>query len=74
MSSELIEIITIIASLIIIWLLFTWFLKVFQASMKTALTIAIILVCLQIFLGIRYQQVWQELNKLVQGIIMKFIN
>ena len=74
MSIELIQVITIIAGLIIIWLLLTWFLKIFQTSIKTALTIVIILVCLQMFFGIRYQQVWQESNKLMQEFLIKLIN
>ena len=69
-----IELITVIAGVIITWLIFTWFIKVFQASLKTALTIAIILFFLQMFFGIRYQEIWQELSKLVQDLLMKFIN
>ncbi len=69
----LIELITIIAGVIIAWLVFTWFLKVFKASIKTALTIAIVLFCLQMFFGIRYQQIWQEFSNLVQGLLMKLI-
>ena len=69
----LIELITIIAGVIIAWLLFTWFIKVFNASIKTALTIAIVLFCLQMFFGIRYQQIWQEFSNLVQGLLMKLI-
>ncbi len=66
-----IQLITIIAGLIITWLIFTWFIKVFQASLKTALTIAIVLFCLQMFFGIRYQQIWQEFSKLVQELLTK---
>ncbi len=69
-----IELITVIAGVIITWLIFTWFIKVFQASFKTALTIAIILFFLQMFFGIRYQEIWQELSKLVQDLLIKFIN
>ena len=68
MSSELI---TVIAGVIITWLIFTWFIKVFQASLKTALTIAIVLFCLQMFFGIRYQQIWQEFSKLVEELLTK---
>jgi len=66
-----IELITIIAGVIITWLIFTWFIKVFQASLKTALTIAIVLFCLQMFFGIRYQQIWQEFSKLVEELLTK---
>ena len=69
-----IEIIAVIAGVVITWLIFTWFLKIFRASLKTALTIAIILFCLQMFFGIRYQEVWQEFSKLVQELLMKLLN
>lgn len=69
-----IELITIIAGVLITWLLFTWFIKIFQTSIKTALTIALILFCLQIFFGIRSQQVWQELRQLFQELLMRITN
>lgn len=69
-----IELITIIAGVIITWLLFTWFIKIFQTSIKTALTIALILFCLQMFFGIRSQQVWQELRQLFQELLIRFTN
>ena len=65
-----IELIAVIAGVIIIWLIFTWFIKVFQASFKTALTIGLILLCLQMFFGIRYQQVWQEFSSFVQELLI----
>ena len=67
-----VELIAIIAGVIITWLLFTWFIKVFQTSVKTALTIAFILLCLQMFFGIRSQQVWQELRTFVQELLIRF--
>ncbi len=73
MPIELVQVITIIAGVIITWLLFSWFLKVIQTSIKTALTIGLILFCLQIFLGIKYQQVWQELSKLVPELLTRLI-
>lgn len=69
-----IELIAIIAGVIITWLMFTWFIKVFQTSIKTALTIAFILLCLQMFFGIRSQQVWQELRTLLQELLMRLLN
>lgn len=69
-----IELITVIAGVVITWLMFTWFVKVFQASIKTALIIAVILFCLQMFFGIRSQQVWQELNTLVRELLVRFLN
>ena len=69
-----VELIAIIAGVIITWLLFTWFIKVFQTSIKTALTIAFILLCLQMFFGIRSEQVWQELRTLLQELLMRLLN
>lgn len=69
-----IELIAVIAGVVITWLMFTWFIKVFQTSIKTALTIAFILFCLQMFFGIRSQQVWQELKTLIQELLVRFLN
>lgn len=50
-----------IATIIIAWLLFAWLIRVFKVSLTTGLTIAAILLVLQIGFGIESQQVWQEL-------------
>ena len=68
-----IQLVAAIAGLIITWLIFTWFIKVFKASLKTAVTIALILFCLQVFFGIKSQQIWQEFIKLTQELLSRFL-
>ena len=63
------EIIALAVGMIVVWLIFTWVIKVLKASVSTALAIAIIFLLLHIFLGIDYQQVWQELNRVFEKIL-----
>ncbi len=65
-----VELIAIAAGIIITWLLFTGIIKILKTSVTTALTIAVILLLIQVLFGIRYQQVWQELNQLVQDFLV----
>lgn len=58
------EIIIPIAAVIILWLLFTWLIKVFKASIKTLLMIVVVLVLLQIAFGINSEQIVQEIIKI----------
>jgi hypothetical protein len=59
-----VELIIVIASVVITWLIFTWLIKVLKASLSTAITIAAILLILQLVFGIQYQTIWQEVIKL----------
>ena len=56
-----VNLIVIIAAIVVAWLIFTWLIKILKASITTALTIAVIALTLQIFLGIGFEEVWQEL-------------
>ena len=60
------EIIAIAVGLVITWLIFAWVIKVLKASISTALMIMLILLMLQIFLGITYQEIWQDFNQFVR--------
>jgi heme A synthase len=60
-----IEIIISIAAVIILWLLFTWSIKVFQATIKTLLVILAIFFLVQIVFGIDSQQIIQEVIRIV---------
>ena len=62
------DFIVIIAAILIAWLIFTWSIKVLKASISTALSIAIIALILQIFLGIGWEEVWQQLVQFSQTI------
>ena len=62
------EIIIPIAAIIILFLLFTWSIKVFKASIKTLLIIAAIFILLQIAFGINSEQIVQEIIRMVKHI------
>ena len=63
-----VDLIVIIAAFVVAWLIFTWLLKVLKASISTALSIAIIALILQIFLGIGFEEVWQKLIQFSQTV------
>ena len=60
------EIIAIAVGIVLVWLIFTWLIKVFQASVSAILSITIVLLILRIFFGIQHQQIWQELTQIWQ--------
>ena len=62
------EIIIPIAAVIILFLLFTWSIKVFKASIKTLLIVAAIFLLLQIAFGINSEQIVQEIIRMVKHI------
>ncbi|MBE9228420.1 hypothetical protein IQ264_23650 [Phormidium sp. LEGE 05292] len=61
-----IELIVLIAALIVTFLVFTWLIKVVKATIQTALTIALLVLILQIVFGIGPNQVWQKIIELPQ--------
>lgn len=61
-----IELIVLIAALIVTFLVFTWLIKVAKATIQTALTIALLVLILQIVFGIGPNQVWQKIIELPQ--------
>jgi Mn2+/Fe2+ NRAMP family transporter len=63
-----VEIIIPIAAVIILWLLFTWSIKVFKASIKTLLIILAIFFLVQIFFDIDSQQIIQEVIRMINYI------
>ena len=60
------DLIIAIAAVIIMWLVFSWSIQVLKVSIKTALTVAAIILALQIFFGIRSEQIWQGANKIIE--------
>jgi predicted PurR-regulated permease PerM len=66
------ELITLIAALIVSWLVFTWLLKVVKASIKTALTIAVLVLILQFVFGIHIEQIVQQILQLPEIILSWF--
>ena len=61
-----IELIVLIAALIVTFLVFTWLIKVVKATVQTALTIALLVLILQIVFGIGPSQLWQKITELPQ--------
>ncbi|ANV85279.1 hypothetical protein AWQ21_13400 [Picosynechococcus sp. PCC 7003] len=59
-----IEIIVIVAALIISWLVFTAFIKIVKTSVQTAVTIAVIVLVLQLAFGIQSGQVITQIIEL----------
>ncbi|AMA10203.1 MULTISPECIES: hypothetical protein [Cyanophyceae] len=68
-----IEIIVIVAALIISWLVFTAFIKIVKTSVQTAVTIAAIVLVLQLVFGIQSGQVITQIIELPR-IIWDFFN
>ncbi len=62
------EIIIPIAAAIILLLLFTWIIKVFKVTIKTALIVGVILILLQIIFGVNSQEVMQEIINIVERV------
>ena len=59
-----VDLIILIAAIVIAWLVFTWLIKVIKTSVNTAISIAMIVLFLQLFFGIRPEDIWQQIIKL----------
>ncbi|MGD2181937.1 hypothetical protein [Lusitaniella coriacea] len=55
------NLIVLITALLIAWLVFTGLVNILKASVKTALSVAVIVLVAQIVLGVRPQELWQQL-------------
>jgi hypothetical protein len=64
-----IDLILLIAALIISWLVFTWLVKIVKLTVGTALTIAGIVLVLQLLFGVNPNQLWQQILNLPQIIL-----
>ncbi|MBE9167827.1 hypothetical protein IQ238_09950 [Pleurocapsales cyanobacterium LEGE 06147] len=62
------ELIVLVTAIVIAWLIFTWLIRVVKVSITTAITIAAIVLFLQVVFGIGYQEVWQQLVRLIQNV------
>ena len=61
-----IELIILIAALIVSWLVFTALVKVVKTTVSTAITIAAIVLILQLIFGVAPQELWQQITQLPQ--------
>lgn len=62
------EPILIIAALIVSFLVFTFLLRVAKSAISTAITIAIVVLLLQLVFGIGPRELWEQIVGLWQGI------
>ena len=60
-----------IAALIVAFLVFTWLIKIVKATVSTAISIAIIVLILQLLFGIGPQQLWQQILEIPQVVWQK---
>jgi len=60
------DLIVFIAALIVAWLVFTALIRVVKTTLSTALTVAAIVLILQLGLGVQPQQLWQQIVQLPQ--------
>lgn len=58
------NLILLIAALIVSWLVFTALLNLLKTTLKTAFSIAAIVLVLQLVFGISPQELWQEIIQL----------
>jgi len=63
-----IDLIVLIAALVVAWLVFTALIRVVKTTLSTALTVAAIVLILQIGFGVQPQQLWQQIMQLPQMI------
>lgn len=61
-----VELIILIAALILSWVVFTALIKVVKTTVSTAITIAAIVLVLQLVFGIGPQDLWQQITQLPQ--------
>jgi hypothetical protein len=59
-------VILLIAALIVTFLVFTWLIKVVKATIQTAITIALLVLILQLVFGIGPNQILQKITELPQ--------
>ncbi|MCL1463125.1 hypothetical protein [Argonema galeatum] len=57
-----------IAAIIVSGLVFTWLFKVVKATLSTAISIAIIVLILQLAFGIAPQELWQQIIHIPQTV------
>lgn len=69
----LLDIFITLTAILVLLLLFTWLIKVFQLTIKTVLVIVAILILLQVVLGIDSQNIIQEMEVIV-GRIRQFLS
>lgn len=68
------ELITLIAALVLAWLVFTWLIRVIHTTLSTALSVAAIILLLQLLFGIDPTALWQEIQRFGDLLLEGFEN
>lgn len=66
------EIILFLAAIVIAFLVFTWLVRVVRATVSVAITIALLVLVLQLLFGIGPGAVWQQVQSLFDWILGLF--
>jgi hypothetical protein len=66
------ETILFLAAIVIAFLVFTWLVRVVRVTVNAAITIALLVLALQLLFGIGPEAVWQQLQALVNGVLELF--
>lgn len=61
------ELAIVIGAILVSFLVFTWLLKIVRATLKTAISVAIILLILQLVFGIGPQALWEYVQNWLPG-------
>ena len=64
MTANNMQIVLLIGAVIVAWLVFGWLLNVIKVSLKTAISIALIVLVLQFAFGISPEKLWAEILNL----------
>lgn len=62
-----------IAAIVVAILVFTWLIKIVKATISTAISIAIVVLILQLLFGIGPQELWQQIVQLPQ-LVWQMVN
>lgn len=62
------DLLILIGAIIITYLVFNWLIKVIKASFNTAISIALLVLFLQLFFGIEPEKLWQQLIDLPDAV------
>lgn len=69
-----VDFIIVVATVLVVWLLFVWLINVVKASVSTALKIAFIVLILQLFFSVKPQDLAEEISQLWQKVWQLFTN
>jgi type IV secretory pathway TrbL component len=61
------ELAIVIGAILVSFLVFTWLLKIVRATLKTAISVAVILLILQLVFGIGPQTLWEQIQSWLPG-------